>query len=294
MTKQIINVGTAANDRKGDSLRAAFQKVNANFTELYTLTGADAAANQLVNGSHVVDLGSTGVLTFPDGLTLTGSILEKRLEETVEDITNAIGSKLTLTTSTISIEGYSDPDGPNNTNVGRVTATNGGVVIEVLTDIVGGTAGTSLLVSDGGLYLNTTDGVTDSTFAIGNGELVFPSGPKLRGQSQTTCLPGADTVIYTSTGVSAIKLFVMVEGIVDGGGAEVEMQSCEIIAVKGYNDNLVHVTTYGVTYSSAAAFATFDGQWNSGSSVMEITCQPTSLTNEIFVNVHAVEFNSNF
>ena len=36
MSKQTINVGITANDRKGDSLRAAFQKVNANFTELYT------------------------------------------------------------------------------------------------------------------------------------------------------------------------------------------------------------------------------------------------------------------
>lgn len=38
MAKQIINVGTTANDKKGDSLRAAFQKVNANFTELYNAT----------------------------------------------------------------------------------------------------------------------------------------------------------------------------------------------------------------------------------------------------------------
>jgi hypothetical protein len=35
MAKQIINVGTAANSKNGDSLRSAFQKVNANFTELY-------------------------------------------------------------------------------------------------------------------------------------------------------------------------------------------------------------------------------------------------------------------
>ena len=39
MAKQTINVGVTANDRKGDSLRAAFQKVNANFTELYTALG---------------------------------------------------------------------------------------------------------------------------------------------------------------------------------------------------------------------------------------------------------------
>lgn len=42
MTKQVINVGTSANDRKGDSLRAAFTKVNTNFTELYTALGLNA------------------------------------------------------------------------------------------------------------------------------------------------------------------------------------------------------------------------------------------------------------
>jgi hypothetical protein len=35
MTQQTINVGTSPNDKRGDSLRAAFLKVNANFTELY-------------------------------------------------------------------------------------------------------------------------------------------------------------------------------------------------------------------------------------------------------------------
>ena len=39
MAKQSINVGATANDKKGDSLRAAFQKVNANFTELYAQLG---------------------------------------------------------------------------------------------------------------------------------------------------------------------------------------------------------------------------------------------------------------
>ena len=60
MAKQIINVGTTANDRKGDSLRTAFTKVNANFTELYNLTGVtsftelaqDYAAEMFVNGNH--------------------------------------------------------------------------------------------------------------------------------------------------------------------------------------------------------------------------------------------------
>jgi hypothetical protein len=35
MTKKVIGTGTLANDKKGDSLRTAFIKVNANFDELY-------------------------------------------------------------------------------------------------------------------------------------------------------------------------------------------------------------------------------------------------------------------
>ena len=88
MAKQNINVGTAANDKKGDSLRAAFVKVNANFTELYTelglvndvtlslgafefagstLSTTDSTAiviDQAVTASSHLSIG--GDLTFPD------------------------------------------------------------------------------------------------------------------------------------------------------------------------------------------------------------------------------------
>ena len=45
MTIQTINIGNVVNDGLGDDLRTAFEKVNANFTELlttFTLTGANA------------------------------------------------------------------------------------------------------------------------------------------------------------------------------------------------------------------------------------------------------------
>lgn len=47
MTKKIINIGATANDRQGDSLRAAFTKVNENFTELYTALGLDSGGLNL-------------------------------------------------------------------------------------------------------------------------------------------------------------------------------------------------------------------------------------------------------
>lgn len=59
MAKQTINVGTVANDRTGDTLRAAFTKVNANFTELYD-AGAANTGNITFEGTAIV--GSTGIL----------------------------------------------------------------------------------------------------------------------------------------------------------------------------------------------------------------------------------------
>ena len=68
MAKQIINVGTTANDKKGDSLRAAFQKVNANFSELYTVLGLDAD-NTLNLGAFEFN-GSTITTTDSSSITI--------------------------------------------------------------------------------------------------------------------------------------------------------------------------------------------------------------------------------
>ncbi len=78
MTKQTINVGTTANDKKGDSLRAAFQKVNSNFTELYTALGLAADVNLNLgafefNGSVMTTTDSTAI-TIAQDVTLTSNL----------------------------------------------------------------------------------------------------------------------------------------------------------------------------------------------------------------------------
>jgi hypothetical protein len=64
MTKQVINIGTAANAKNGDPLRTAFTKINANFTELYA---GGASETQLTNGGNTLTLNIDGSITFPDG-----------------------------------------------------------------------------------------------------------------------------------------------------------------------------------------------------------------------------------
>lgn len=49
MVKQVVNIGTVANDGTGDTMRVAGRKINENFTELYTILGGDSAAvNQFI------------------------------------------------------------------------------------------------------------------------------------------------------------------------------------------------------------------------------------------------------
>lgn len=48
MSQLLIKTGTLPNDKTGDSLFAAFNKVNANFTELYSITGSTESLQELI------------------------------------------------------------------------------------------------------------------------------------------------------------------------------------------------------------------------------------------------------
>ena len=63
MSQQVINIGQTANDKSGDPLRTAFQKINANFTELYA---ADSADVQIP-----AQTGNTGKYLTTNGTTLS-------------------------------------------------------------------------------------------------------------------------------------------------------------------------------------------------------------------------------
>ena len=83
MAKQVINIGTTANDGTGDPIRDAFDKVNDNFTELYSddagdvgsivagtgisvnqATGDVTVTNSSPNATHTGDVTGSGALTI--------------------------------------------------------------------------------------------------------------------------------------------------------------------------------------------------------------------------------------
>jgi hypothetical protein len=85
MTKQVINVGTSVNDRTGDSIRSAFQKVNTNFTELYTALGLNSDGTLNIGafkftGSVMTTTDSSAIVidqatTVTSNLTVNGDIV---------------------------------------------------------------------------------------------------------------------------------------------------------------------------------------------------------------------------
>ena len=77
MARQTINVGTNQDDGTGDNLRAAFIKVNDNFTEVYNELGGVALSNIKMSGSTITtDTSNSGIIIDPQGtgtITLTGN-----------------------------------------------------------------------------------------------------------------------------------------------------------------------------------------------------------------------------
>jgi len=123
MSKQTINVGTNQDDGTGDNLRAAFVKVNENFTEVYTELGGTSLSNITFTGSTITtDTTNSGIIIDPQGsgtITLTGAttVSGGLTSDTITTTGNAsIGGALTagsfsptsLTTGTISITGDTD------------------------------------------------------------------------------------------------------------------------------------------------------------------------------------------
>jgi hypothetical protein len=114
MAKQNINVGTAANDKKGDSLRAAFQKVNANFTELYAA------------------LGLTDVTLNLGAFTFTGSTMS------TDDSTNIVIDKPITVNGEITVDGDITPKTNFGASLGTPTKQFKSLYVSTNTVFLGG------------------------------------------------------------------------------------------------------------------------------------------------------------
>jgi hypothetical protein len=145
MAKQSINVGTAANDKKGDSLRAAFVKVNANFTELYAA------------------LGLTDVTLNLGAFTFTGSTMS------TDDSTNIVIDKPITVNGEITVDGDITPKTNLGASLGTPTKQFKSLYVSNSTIYIGGTA--VGVDANGNLTTNGT-ALTSDRLVNGDYELV--------------------------------------------------------------------------------------------------------------------------
>lgn len=189
MTKQVINVGATANDKQGDSLRAAFQKVNANFTELYTALGLNSDGTLNLGafefiGSTMSTTDSSSITidqatTITSNLTVSGDILPaNNLSSTLGSPTNKFHS-LYVGTGSVYIG-----DAVLSLEAGRLQSSVGFAVdsislngveltvnqsgqVQATSGFVGASADTGDLRFDqNNIYNNTGQGVVISNFSF--------------------------------------------------------------------------------------------------------------------------------
>lgn len=92
MTRQIINTGTAANDGSGDPLRTAFDKINANFTELYREFGS---SNVNISNNNITTINaSENLLLTPNGSgqVVVGSLNNVRINSVTDSSSGTTGA----------------------------------------------------------------------------------------------------------------------------------------------------------------------------------------------------------
>ena len=113
MAKQTINIGTTANDGTGDPLRTAFDKINDNFTELYSddagdvgsiIAGTGVAVDQ-ATGDVTVSLADDGVsyAKMGDEFTTAATISASDVDfSSAAVFTKTLSANTTLTFSNVS------------------------------------------------------------------------------------------------------------------------------------------------------------------------------------------------
>ena len=193
MALNLINRGSVANDGTGDNLRAGAEKVNSNFTEIYTALGSGTVIDGTIkfaddsstvttisaNGETIRVLGGTGITSTISGNDLTlavdGTILTASTTSTLTNKTiNGPDNTLTniangsLSNSTITLTGDS---GSNAVDLGD-TLTVSGTTNQITTAQSGDTLTLSLpsaitvpgsLTVTGNFNVLGTQSIIDST-----------------------------------------------------------------------------------------------------------------------------------
>ena len=280
-----------------------------------SVTSTGGSSDRLTNGANTVSLGSTGILTFPNGaLKIAGN--------TISNLTGVGpgptgGSQLEVALAKtvithVTTNYLGDPGGPsltsqylvevapngilnalqviNNGGVGEPTLTN-----EVITELTHGGFKIGLrITNDLGDSSPPLIGFSGWNFGTVDQSqaLTYPNTALQRDTVPVTCTGNASTVVYTALGQyqHTIRLLIQVEGLV-GAAVDADTQACEMIIAKSFRANDIAASVYGVVHTSVAPLATFTTDWNALTNRVEVLCTTPS-ANTVTVKIFATEITT--
>ena len=223
MAKQTINIGSAANDGTGSSLRAGGDLINDNFNEIYTAFGDGStlssgfltASSTATLTNKTYDLGGTGN-------TLTGSLAEFNTALQGDSFVSLTGSE-TLTNKTLTTP-----------TIAEIDAT-GDFTIDAVTDIIMDADGGDVILKDAGTEFgrftnSSTDFVVKS--AVSDKDMIFKGND---GGSEITAL----TLDMSDAGAATFGGAVTVTGNLTVNGTTTTVNSTNTTL----DDNLLELNS---------------------------------------------------
>jgi hypothetical protein len=226
MAKQVINVGLVINDGTGDAIRTGAQKINDNFTELYTLLGGtNGAPLEIVSK---INAGNGVVVSSSYGEVLVSAKTASSLEAGVVKI----GTGVSINDGVLSAPVYSLPrantnilggikvgDGLNVESDGTLNANPGAYTLPVATSqVLGGVkVGSGLSMNNGVLSVTNQFSLPTASSSVLGGvkvgsRLTITDGvlsADLQISNVTALNNGVHSLALTSTG----KLTLPGEGV---------------------------------------------------------------------------------
>ena len=206
MAYQSIGIGTTADDGTGDSLRIGADKVNDNFSEIYTLLGTGSALTSGLSATaSVVTLGSA-VLTTP---TISGAVSGTQTSATITTLTNTTLNSTTVNAGTATLAAGSLTDSSGAIDFGNENLTTTGTLASgAITTSANLTINSSAIVFEGAsadaheTTVTVTDPTADRTITIPNitGTVVTTGDTN----SVTGTMIAADTVAEANMANDAI------------------------------------------------------------------------------------------
>ena len=298
MAKQIINIGSTANDGTGDPIRTAFQKAMSNFDELYTgstsdvdslIAGAGISVDQATGNVTVTNTAPDQTVTLTSGanVTITGTYPNFTISS--DDVVGAVNS-VNSQTGVVVLDSadiaedtnlyYTEARVSANTNVAANTA-KVGITTQQATDITANNAKNTdqtVTLTEGA---NVTITGTYPDFTIASDDVVGAVN-SVNGLAGVVVLDTADiaedtNLYYTEARVeanSAVALNTAKTGITAQQTSDITANNAKVTA------NTANVTSAGALMDSEvtnlADVKAFDTTDYLASSVTTITTQQAS------------------